>query len=268
MKKNIQTVFAALLIVLFAAPAFAQNVVPPPPTLDASVNANASGAGVSAGAKLQTRITTAQNRANQEIDRRVTALTDLNTKVQAMVKVSATAKANMANEISTQISALGTLKAKIDADTDITTLKTDIGSITASYRIFMLIIPQSRIVVASDKLGTVADSMTAISAKIQTRITAAQSAGKDVTSLTTTLSDMNAKLSDANVQSSAAASEVVSLSPDSGDKTKMAANDQALKDARSKLKVAMADLQTARQDITALLAGLKSVDASASATAQ
>ena len=68
-----------------------------------------------------------------------------------MVKVSANEKTAIANEVQTEISNLTALNTKIQADTDLTTLKTDIQSITEDYRIFMLVIPQGRIEVAADK---------------------------------------------------------------------------------------------------------------------
>jgi len=264
--QRIFTGISTAAILLVAVPAFAQNTPPAPAVLDASVSASVGGASVSASTKVEARITTGKNRATQEIDRRVTMLNDLNTKVQGMIKLSADEKASLAASISTQLSAMATLKAKIDADTDITTLKSDIKSITASYRIFMLVIPQGRIQVAVDKVGVAASTLSTLSGKLQTRISSAQAAGKDVASLSTSLTDMNAKLADANVQISAAASETASLTPDNGDTTKMQANNQTLKDARGKIQVALKDLQTARQDAGTIVTGLKRLDASASAS--
>jgi len=256
--------FTALLTA--AVPAFAQNLAPAPISVTGSVNANASAGGVGVSAAVSARIATGKSHADQEIDRRVTALNDLNSKVQAMVKLSADEKASIGTAISSQISDLTTLKAKVDADTDITTLKADIKSITASYRIFVLVIPQGRIEVAVDKIATAATTLTTLSGKLQTRIAGAQAAGKDTASLTASLTDMNAKLADANVQASAAASEVANLTPDMGDKTKMQSNDQALKDARAKIQVSLKDLTAARQDAGAIVKGLKDLGVSASST--
>jgi chromosome segregation ATPase len=267
MNKKIQVALTASVFLLTALPVFAQNVITPPPTLTVGVHANASAAGTNANVKLQTRITTAKSHADQELNRRINALTSLNTRVQATAKVSATVKATMANQLNTQISNLAALKTKIDADTDIATLKTDIKSITDAYRIFMLVIPQARIAVASDSLQTTSSSMFTLATKIKARVDAAVAAGADGTSMNASVDDLYAKIGDANIQSDAAVSEVASLTPDQGDKTKMAANDQAIKDARAKLKVAMQELQAARKDISSILGSLKSLKANASTSA-
>jgi hypothetical protein len=270
---TIQKLFAGIAVTALlasAAPAFAQNIVPPPPTaatVNVSADASAGTANVTVSTKLEARITTGKSRADQEIDRRVTMLNDLNTQVQAMVKVSAAEKTAISDEVSSEVSNLTSLKTKIDADTDIATLKTDIQSITASYRIFMLVIPQGRIEVAADKIATAASSLGALAGKLQTRITSAQASGSDVTSLSASLTDMNAKLADANVQATAAVSHVSSLTPDNGDKTKMAANNAALKLARADIKVGLQDLQDARKDAGTIVTGLKNLNASTTTSA-
>src|SRR5580700_11354242 len=107
-----------------------------------------------------------------------------------MVKVSATEKTAIANEVQTEISNLTTLKATIDAETSITSLRTDIQSITKDYRIFMLVIPQGRIEVAADKIQTVTSTYAALSTKLQARIAQAPS-GTDTAQVNAWLSDMN-----------------------------------------------------------------------------
>jgi hypothetical protein len=261
MNSKTTAIALGIITVLVALPAFALDV-----TATAGATVNTSAGGVTVSAAMQARITKGKDHADQEIDRRVGVLNDLNTRVQGMVKVSADVKASIANKVSTEVSNLTTLKAKIDADTDIATLKTDIQSITKDYRIFMLVIPQGRITVASDKINTVVDSMTTFEGKLATRISAAQTAGKDVTQLTAWDTDMKAKIADANVQATAAVSHVSSLTPDNGDKTIMASNNAAIKQSRADLKVAMQDLQAARKDAGSIMSGLKGFSASATAS--
>ena len=265
MNTTTKTALVGLLSFTLAAPVFAQTV---DATAGVSGSANVGGTsvGVKAQATVEARISKGKERADQEIDRRVNMLNQLNTRVQGMARVSSTEKASISSEVSTEVSTLTSLKAKIDADTDIATLKVDIQSITKSYRIFMLIIPQGRIEVAADRIKTVGSTATTFAGKLQTRIASAQAAGKDVTTLSASLSDMNAKIADASVQADAAVSLVASLTPDNGDQTKMNANNQALKDARAKIKLAMDDLQAARKDATSIMQGLKSMNASATSS--
>ena len=212
---------------------------------------------VSAQAKLETRIATAKERANEEIDRRVAALSSLNTRVQAMVRLSAEQKSSIEKFIQDQETVMSSLKVKIAADTDIDTLKADIKSITQSYRIFILIMPQARITIASDKILTVADKLTAFEVKLAARIADNKARGQDVSAFEALDTDMKAKIADAKTQATVAVAGVVTLTPDNGDTSKAAANKQALQDSRSKIKAGLQALADARKDGGQIIAGLK-----------
>jgi len=255
-----------LATLLFATPALALEVGG---SVGATAQTSVGGGKATAtiDAKLQVRIDTAKNHADQEIDRRVNRLNDLGTRVQAMVRVSAAEKASIAADVASQASALLALKTKIDADDDIATLKTDIKSIAGSYRIFLLIIPRGHIMVAADKVGTTGDLFTAFAGKLQTRIADAQAKGKDTATLSASLSDMTTKIADANTQADAAVSLVASLTPDNGDQAKLKANEQALKDARAKIKAALDDLKVARQDAHGIVQALHKMGLEANASA-
>jgi hypothetical protein len=159
------------------------------------------------------------------------------------------------------------LEAKINADTDPAVLKTDIESITKSYRIYALVIPQGAVLASADRLLMLADSLTALNAKLQTRITAAQTAGKNVSALQTLSADMVAKIADARVQAQAAITLTSSLTPDNGDQAKFEANKKALQDARTKLHAGEKDLKDARKDAGDITKGIKSFHLKASGTA-
>ncbi len=206
-------------------------------------------------AKQQASVT----KAEQEIDRRVAALDDLATRVQQMQKVTDAFKQSLVTSIQAQVSALTTLRAKIAADTDAATLKTDIQSITDSYRVYALVLPQARIATAGDRVMALVDMMTALGTKFQQRIASAQSAGGDVSALSAALSDLGAKLLDASAQARAGVSVSASLVPDGGDKAKLASNTTALKASRSDIQTAQKDIQTGEKDIKTILAGLQKI---------
>ncbi len=196
-------------------------------------------------------------RADAEITRRVVSLTELNTRLQAMTHIDAATKATLSSSLASEIATMNNLKATIDASTDLATIKIDAQSISQAYRVYMLVIPQARVLAASDRVSTVADMMTALSVKLQTRISEAGTAGANVTSMTASLSDMNAKIADAKVQAAASASVVANLTPDNGDNAKMQANEAALRQARASLARANADLKAAHADEKSIIAGLK-----------
>lgn len=272
----------ALLASGIALPAFAINLT----TLGASAKANASatatvgGTSVSGSASANTKvsiqaaalakvITTAQTRADQEITRRINALNALNTRVNAMVKVSASDKSTLSSNIATQIAAMNTLQTQIAADAaanSTTSLKIDIQSITKSYRIFALIIPQGAIEAAADRVLDITDMMTTLGTQLQTRITAAQTAGNNMSVEVAALADMNAKIADANTQANTAVTEVASLQPDNGNATIEASNTAALKDARTKIQTSQQDLTAARKDAGTIVKALLALKVSATAS--
>ncbi len=203
------------------------------------------------------RIERIRETANKEIDRRTASLTELSTRIGEMKHESDADKVILTGMVNAELTSLATLKAKIAADTDLVTLKTDTQSITKSYRVYMLVMPSIRIIAAADRVVNIAGDMSAIGTKLSLRITAAGTEGNDVTKLTAALTDFNAKLEGAKTQAQAAVTGIGGLTPDNGDKTKMEANKAALKAAREKLRLAEADLKAARADINTIREGLK-----------
>ncbi len=210
---------------------------------------------------LDAMLTKAKARGTQEINRRVKSLTELSTRVSNMKKVSTSSKATLSAEIQTEITSLTNLKAKITADTDASTTKSDIQSITASYRIYALIMPQISILAAADRVDVLVDSFNLVTTKLQARITEATAAGKDTAAMTAALASVTAKVSDAKVQADAAISSVVSLTPDNGDKTVMASNTATLKAAREKIKTADKELKDARKEVESVTRGTHGINA-------
>jgi hypothetical protein len=108
--------------------------------------------------------------------------------------------------------------------------------------------------------------MSTLGAKLEIRISAAKTAGKDTTKLETTLADLKTKLVDAQTQYNGAVSAVVPLVPDQGDKATMDANKAAFAKARSFMKLAMDDFKAARVDIRTLVLGVEAMKIDANAT--
>jgi hypothetical protein len=274
MKKilNYYILLTALALGLISlAPAFAAAETNLGTSVNAAATTNAGSAGagatVSASASLTATETKAQTRGDNEITRRIAALNDAQTRVNAMQKVTDQFKQSVGASIQSQITALGALKTKIDADTDAATLKTDLKSITDSYRIFALVMPQIRISAWGDREVELVTMMSTLGSKLQARIQTAGGAGADVTALTAALTDMASKLSDAQTKATGAVSATASLTPDNGDAAKMKANLDALKQARTDLKAGQQDLIAARKDVDTIVKGLAKLNASAGASA-
>ena len=237
-KKLSLTAASSLLVFSLALPAFATDMVvvnkdPIPVKIT-----------VSAAAKAD---------ADAKINARIQALSDLETRLGQMQKVSDSERASLDATLQSSISDMTSLKVKIDADTDATDLKTDIQSITKGYRIYLLVLPQGRIIAAADRVITISGLFSSLSAKLQIRITAYGQTGADTTALNNSLADINLKTGDANAQANAAIEEVANLQPDNGSASVYASNQVALKDAKNKIKLAISDLNAARQDVGSIV---------------
>ena len=193
-------------------------------------------------------------RAQTEITRRVTFLNQLISDINGIQKLSSSEKADLQSQIQTQIDGLNTLQTKISSDTDITTLRADVKSIITNYYIFVFFRVKISLLVAVDRLNTAEGNFSGIYTKLQARINQAQTAGNDVTGLNSLLSDMNAKLTDANTQYQAAETELVALTAGG-----YPGNRTSLQDARAKIKVGVTDLRTAFQDAAKIINELRTL---------
>lgn len=202
-----------------------------------------------AAAKQDAVMSRLRTRADAEIDRRIAALTKLLEKINAMKRLTAEQKSAFTNGIQGQITSLNTLKTKIEGDTDIATLRTDVQSIAKAYRIFALYMPQVNIMAHADRILAVIDDMNAISTRLQTRIDEAKAAGKDTTAMQTLMTDRASKLTDATTQANNAIAAVVSLTPDGfpGNKTTLQSAQKMLQTARQDLVKALQDMQQIRE---------------------
>lgn len=206
------------------------------------------------GKYVQTRITNLQNLAVNEINARITALNNVLTKLAGIRRITTADKTTLTASIQTQIQALQTLLAKIQADTDLAVLRADVQSITKVYRIFWLYIPQVHIYAAADRINDVVTSMNVLAAKLQARITAAGSAG---VALQTTLNDAQAKIAAAQSQAQAAVNLVTPLQPDNGNQTVLQSNLAVMKQAKTDIQTAASDLRAAWQDFRTIISQLK-----------
>ena len=269
-KKIIQSgvgiVAATAVMLSFASFAFAQSGTSVSASATTSVSTKKPAAAAKLSAKQKLNESSLVNKSNTAIDKRVEDLNYLSEKISGMKNVSDAEKSSLTGSISEEVSKLNDLKAKIGTDTDMTSLQADAKSITADNRVYALVVPQARISSANDKAITVINMITAMVPKLQQRITEAQTAGKDVTALNATLSDLNAKLADATSLSGSIPAGVSSLTPDQGNKTVAASNETALKAARKNLAIIESDLAAARKDVSKITAGVKGVGPSASIT--
>jgi hypothetical protein len=221
-------------------------------TVSASALAKTTAAATSTAdqAKVQVII----NRGNQEINRRLTTLNKLSSKISSATKLTTGDKATLSSEVTTEISGLTSLKTKLDADTTTTTARADAQSIINDYRVYALIVPKIDLVKAADDQQVAEGKLLALATKLQTRITAAQTAGKPVTSLQSSLTTMNSKISAAQTTSNTIENNVIGLQPSDYN-----TNHSVLSSDRTQLKTAQSDIQSAVQTSAAIISDLKNL---------
>jgi len=269
----VRTLAVAAIMVGAAGLAFAQtestSSMSQVPTGAAPQTAAGSGGATAAQLKLDKATATAKTRGLAEIDRRITSLNALLTRLSDIKNIPDVQKSALATNIQGLIDQMNNLKTAINGDATLDSLKADIKSITTDYRVYALAMPQVRIIAAADRITTIVNMLSAISSKLSARITGSTNLG-NLADLQNALSDLDAKAADAQSQAMAATQEVAVLVPDQGDKDKMAANTAALKDARTKIQAAQKDIAAARKDadtiIKALVAADKAMMKSASST--
>lgn len=237
-----------ILVLLIVA-----NILLPTSVLAQSVSVNsASPAAVKKVVVQKQGIESIKNKATKEIDRRITSLNNLITRINNNQKLTADEKSSLSAQVQSEISGLTSLKSRIASGTDLATLRTDVKSITNEYRVYALIMPKTGIIYSADLILSHVTSLNNIYNKLQARIQTAQQNGKDVTSLQNSLNDMKTKLDDAQKQAETAKAAVLTLEPNG-----YPANKTQLLSSRADLKTAREDLVAAKKDANAILQGLR-----------
>ncbi|OGD70338.1 hypothetical protein A3D09_01320 [Candidatus Collierbacteria bacterium RIFCSPHIGHO2_02_FULL_49_10] len=228
-------------------------------TTKAEVRANAAMRLATSTQNAEERIRNAKERAGAEINRRTEGLQKFLERISAMKRVSEGFKDDLRATIDVQIQGIEALRARIAGSIDTSTLRTDIQSITRSYRIFALVMPQAAIAAAADRIVTMTATMSEIGAKLQTRIDAAAAAGADTAALTEVLRSLAGHINSANAHAQVAVEGTANLEPDNGDMAVAEANRAALQTAREELYLAHEEIKAGREDIRTIIDGLKNV---------
>ncbi|HEY5442758.1 MAG TPA: hypothetical protein VIJ68_04430 [Candidatus Saccharimonadales bacterium] len=194
------------------------------------------------------------NRGNNEITRRLATLKTLSSKISGATKLTADDKTSLSGEVNDETSGLTALQTKLDADTTVADARTDAQSIISGYRVYALIVPKVNLIKTADDQQVAEGKLAALAPKLQSRITAAQAAGKTVTSLQSGLTDLNKQTAAAQVISSKIEASVVGLQP-----SDFNSDHTILSGDRDQLKTAQNEIQAAVSDATTIVSGLKNL---------
>lgn len=241
-------------VVLFSGVMFVAGVANAD-ALKASVDTKVIGTPVKTTVSVNTtRLQNIISKGDQEIERRLTTLNTLTSKINAATKLTASDKTTLSNEVSTTISGLTSLKTQLDASTTVTVAVGNAQDIYTEYRVYALVAPKIDLIKVADDQQAVEAKLTALAQKLQTRIAAEQQAGKNVTTLQSELTDMNAKIAASQAISLNIESTVINLEPSDYN-----SNHAVLSGDNTQLKTAHNDNAAADTDAKNIVAALKSL---------
>ena len=138
------------------------------------------------------QITKIKVQGDKAISERITSLNSRIAKITALKNLTTSQKSDFASQFQSRISALTSLKAKINSDTDLATIKIDYQSIFNDNRIFAIFEPKMNIMIQADTIIAKANVLLAkttdptVKAKLNNVITQATAAITKVSSLTPT----------------------------------------------------------------------------------
>ncbi len=134
----------------------------------------------------------------KELDRRIKNLTKLIERITSFKRLSAATKSELTTQVQAEITSLTALKAKIQATTDPTELKSLVESIKSSYRIYALFMPKVEALSAAERLQESSSLMSTVVTKLEQRVATAKTAGQNVSTLESSLTSMKTNLTSIN----------------------------------------------------------------------
>ncbi len=158
------------------------------------------------------RLSKIKERGDKLITNRINQLNRLLNRISNDKRLSAQEKTSLSSDIQADINGLTTLKAKIDADTDVDTAKADAKQIITNYYIYKIFVPKIRLLITIDNLQTLSTNMGQFTPEIQNLINTLKTQGKDVSNLQALLDDINSQLQTINTSLSSDKSKVEAVS--------------------------------------------------------
>jgi hypothetical protein len=198
------------------------------------------------------KITNLQERANREIDRRVSSLGKLNSKINNITKISDEQKKSLTDEILKNQRDLMMLKNRIAKDAELATLKNDVKSIVDSYKIYGVLIPKINLMASINRTDTARMKLSQLVIKLENQIKALKDNGKDVSTMESSLAEMKTSLGDAETKISGLQEKIMAVTP-----ADYPGNKGVLTEGKNNLALAKKDIADARSDAGKIIEAMK-----------
>jgi hypothetical protein len=213
MKKRFAAIAASLLVagsVLLATAGIATAVTSPsggPAGSGACATLAQAAKGPSA------TVASVQAFATCEIDRRLTTLAALSTRVSSARALLGTHASTLAAEIAGERSGLIGLRAHVAADTTLIAVRADLVRIVTEFRVYVLVVPQVNLTIAADAVVAAKAKFDQIGTALAARIATAAAAGRDTTAAQAALDAMNASVAAAVALAGPIPGQILPLTP-------------------------------------------------------
>jgi hypothetical protein len=147
------------------------------------------------GERAGTTLDAVRTRCRAAVDERFTALDRLSRALAERTAVTAEHRATIEGQIAATRDGLATLRSAIEADTDGATLRQHCSQIVTEHRVYLLVVPRTREVLAADTVVAGADRLAARTGDLAAAIDAAEAAGQDVSAARELFAGLQADLS-------------------------------------------------------------------------
>jgi len=183
------------------------------------------------------RLEVLRKKGDHLISVRIKALNKGISRLKSAVRISDEDRDSLISDLQTNIDGLNDLKTKIDAETDLVAMKSEVRSIFVDFRIFMVVLPRDKGLFAVARLNHAVGKLENVSAKLETAINELKQAGKDTSEADGYLTALKNDLANAKSDINQAESTFSSMTPEKDD------------EAKSMVKSGIAFVRAARQNI-------------------
>jgi hypothetical protein len=216
----------------------------------------ATSSGNSGASFVPTTLAGIKAQAAIDITARVNDLHGAIAKVNA-AKGLGSSQATLASYLGTDIAPLQQLNQTIQADSTVQQAAHDFGTIFSDYRVYVLVLPASRMAADADHATTTGiPKLTADAAKAQSRVTPANQA-----TLQPQIDDLNGQISTATNATNGLAATVLAFTP-----AQWNANNALLAASKASDQATAGALQKGRADVTQIVQDLQASSHAASST--
>ena len=215
MKNRIPALIAGLALggSLLLAGAGATLAASPAPGGNSGPSGNGPCATQAAAVKAGATVDNLHAFADCEISRRFTTLDDLSSKISGAKALTSGDASALSAEVSSTKFGLTTLKATIDAETNIPALRADIVKIATDYRVYLLVVPQVNLVIGADTVVSLQSKAADINTALSAKIAEAKAAGKNTSAAEADLATANTDFAKAIAAASPLPAQLLPLTP-------------------------------------------------------